>query len=136
MKADEKRQKLKQASLKHLPEFCSLFKLHVTDYRTFFKPCFQKTVCPLIFPSLFLYIPKCMNKKINLDDTVFNITEACPQIIPYLVQKGFAPLANPFMRKLMGRKISLRKALMLKKLDIQTCEAELNALIEAAHLPE
>jgi len=77
-----------------------------------------------------------MNKKINLDDTVFNITEAHPQIISYLVQKGFTPLANPVMRKLMGSKISLKKALLSKKLDVQTCEAELNALIETAHLTE
>ncbi|WP_428770115.1 ABC transporter substrate-binding protein [Treponema sp. HNW] len=77
-----------------------------------------------------------MNQKINLDDTVFALTEQYPQIVSYLVQKGFAPLSNPVMRKLMGSKISLKKALLSKNLDVESCEAELNALIETESLTE
>lgn len=81
-------------------------------------------------------IGECMNQKINLDDTVFSITEKYPQVISYLVKKGFAPLANPVMRKLMGSKISLKKALVSKGLDAGICEAELNSLIETETLTD
>lgn len=71
-----------------------------------------------------------MNKYFDMDDTVFNITEQHPELISYLVRRGFTPLGNPVMRKMMGSKISLKKALVSKGLDPETCETELIETIE------
>lgn len=65
-----------------------------------------------------------MNAFFNIDDTVFNITEDYPELLPLLVKKGFGPLANPMMRQTMGKKISLRQALTTRNLDVAECEAE------------
>ncbi|QOW60220.1 ABC transporter substrate-binding protein [Treponema pedis] len=71
-----------------------------------------------------------MNNYFNLTDTVFEVTEKYPQLIPYFVKKGFTPLNNPIMRKMMGKKISIEKALLSKKLDTEKCEAEMCAVIK------
>ena len=65
-----------------------------------------------------------------MNDTVFDITEKYPDVIPYLVQKGFTPLANPAMRRLMAKKISLQTALLSRGLDTAQCEKEIVAVIE------
>ena len=56
-----------------------------------------------------------MNDYFKITDSVFDITEKYPEIIPYLAAKGFTPLTNPVMRSLMGKKISLENALLSKK---------------------
>ncbi len=73
-----------------------------------------------------------MNKYFDRDDTVFNITEKYPQLIPFLVKKGFAPLSNPLMRKVMGKRITLRKALESRGLNLESCEDEICSLLENA----
>ena len=65
-----------------------------------------------------------------MNDTVFDITEKYPDVIPYLVQKGFTPLANPAMRELMAKQISLQTALLSRGLDTAQCEKEIVAVIE------
>ena len=65
-----------------------------------------------------------------MDESVFDITERFPETIRYLAEKGFTPLTNPLMRKIMGKKISLEKALLTKNLDIGLCEKELIEVIE------
>lgn len=71
-----------------------------------------------------------MNIYFNIDDTVFAVTERFPELIPHLVQRGFGPLANPMMRKLMGTKVSLRQAFSARNMDVDELEQELVALIE------
>ena len=67
-----------------------------------------------------------------MNETVFDVTERYPETIRYLAGKGFTPLTNPVMRKLMGKKITLEKAFLSKKLDIDLCERELVEIIEQA----
>ena len=71
-----------------------------------------------------------MNNYFNMNETVFDVTERYPETIRYLAGKGFTPLTNPVMRKLMGKKITLEKAFLSKKLDIDLCERELVEIIE------
>ena len=71
-----------------------------------------------------------MNNYFDLTETLFDITERYPETIRYFEEKGFTALANPFMRKTMGGKISLEKAFLSKKLDSALCEKELIAIIE------
>ncbi|AIW88540.1 iron ABC transporter substrate-binding protein [Treponema sp. OMZ 838] len=73
-----------------------------------------------------------MNSYFSMDETVFDVTERYPETIRYLAGKGFTPLTNPVMRKLMGKKITLEKAFLSKKLDIDLCERELVEIIEQA----
>ena len=73
-----------------------------------------------------------MNTYFTMDETVFDVTERYPEIIRYLAEKGFTPLTNPVMRKLMGKKITLGKAFISKKLDLSICEKELVEIIEHA----
>lgn len=71
-----------------------------------------------------------MNSYFDLTETLFDITERYPETIRYFEEKGFTALANPVMRKTMGGKISLEKALLSKKLDSALCEKELITIIE------
>ena len=71
-----------------------------------------------------------MNNYFTMDETVFDVTERYPETIRYLAGKGFTPLTNPMMRKLMGKKITLEKAFLSKKLDSTRCEQELVDIIE------
>lgn len=71
-----------------------------------------------------------MNKYFRMDETVFDITERYPEVIRTLAGMGFTALTNPMMRKLMGKKITLEKALASKKLDASVCEQTLVESIE------
>lgn len=71
-----------------------------------------------------------MNSYFTMDETLFAITERYPEIIRYLAGKGFTPLTNPMMRKMMGKKITLGKALASKNLDPVRCEQDLVEIIE------
>ena len=71
-----------------------------------------------------------MNNYFLMNETIFDITERYPEVIRYLAGKGFTPLTNPVMRKMMGKKITLKKALASKKLDPVRCEQELVEIIE------
>ncbi|MEL3907317.1 MAG: ABC transporter substrate-binding protein [Treponema sp.] len=71
-----------------------------------------------------------MNNYFDMNESVFDITERFPETIRYLAGKGFTPLTNPLMRKLMGKKITLEKALLSKGLDPDTCEKELIEIIQ------
>lgn len=73
-----------------------------------------------------------MNIYFNLSDTVFDVTEKYPVLTSYLVRKGFSPLTNPLMRRMMGKRITLEKALLSKKLDVALCEKEMCSIIESS----
>ena len=63
---------------------------------------------------------------ITADDKIGLIVEWFPQTLPLLIGKGFAPLANPIMRKTMARAVSVRMAAEHHQLDVDALLAELN----------
>lgn len=50
-----------------------------------------------------------MMKKIDLKKSVFALTEEYPELIPILKEIGFAGVANPVVRRTLGRKMTLPK---------------------------
>jgi hypothetical protein len=70
--------------------------------------------------------------RITADDKVGLVVEWFPQTLPVFLAKGFAPLANPIMRRTVARAISVRQAAQHHSLDVNLLVAELNAAIGAA----
>jgi len=48
-------------------------------------------------------------KEVDPDKTVFELTEAYPELIPVLKEMGFAGVSNPIARNTLGRTMTLRK---------------------------
>ena len=48
-------------------------------------------------------------KEIDLDKSVFDLTETYPELIPVLKEIGFAGITNPIARNTIGRATTLRK---------------------------
>lgn len=71
-----------------------------------------------------------MNKYFSLSDKVFDVTQRYPELLEWLADNGFANLRNDTMRKLMGSTISLENALRSKKIDLNSAEKQLVAIIE------
>lgn len=71
-----------------------------------------------------------MNQYFDMNDTVYDITEKYPQLIPYLVNLGFTPLSNEIMRKTVAKTIRLEMALKTKHIDLTTCEKQMVSVIE------
>lgn len=46
-------------------------------------------------------------KEIDLKKSVYELTEAYPELIEMLKELGFWGIANPLVRKTMGRKITI-----------------------------
>ncbi len=46
-------------------------------------------------------------KEIDLKKSVYELTEAYPELIEMLKELGFLGIANPLVRKTMGRKITI-----------------------------
>ena len=46
-------------------------------------------------------------KEIELNKNVYELTEAYPELINILKEMGFFGVANPLVRKTMGRKITI-----------------------------
>lgn len=46
-------------------------------------------------------------KEIDLKSTVYDLTETYPELIEIFKEIGFAGLANPLLRKTIGRKTTL-----------------------------
>lgn len=65
--------------------------------------------------------------RISADDKIGLIVEWFPATLPLLLSKGFAPLANPVMRRTMARAISVETAASHHGLDVEQLLAELNA---------
>ena len=64
--------------------------------------------------------------RLTADHTVGRIVEWFPQTLPMLLAKGFAPLANPIIRKTMARTITVRTAASHQGLDVDELLSELN----------
>ncbi len=70
------------------------------------------------------------NKYFSSEETVYNITEKYPELIPLLVSKGFTPLQDEKKRKLMGSRINLKNAARLKGLKVEDLMKELEAELD------
>jgi len=58
-------------------------------------------------------------KKLDVNNTLYKITEKYPEVISVLVNKGFSQLGDPTKRKLFGKQISLKQAAQLKNLNLE-----------------
>ncbi len=65
--------------------------------------------------------------RITAEDKIGLIVEWFPATLPLLIAKGFAPLANPVMRRTMARAISVKTAASHHALDVEQLLVELNA---------
>jgi ABC-type Fe3+ transport system substrate-binding protein len=70
------------------------------------------------------------NKYFSLDDTLWTITEKYPETIPVFVSQGFNQMGDSTKRKAFGGAVSLKTALTLKMLNIETFSSALVELIE------
>lgn len=50
-----------------------------------------------------------MMKKIDLEKSVYEITEEYPELIPILKEMGFLGVINPVVRKTLGKKTTIPK---------------------------
>jgi len=57
-------------------------------------------------------------RKLDVNNTLYKITENYPEVISVLVNKGFSQLGDPAKRKLFGKQISLKQAAQLKNLSL------------------
>jgi ABC-type Fe3+ transport system substrate-binding protein len=59
------------------------------------------------------------NRKLDVNDTLYKITEEEPAVIPVLVNKGFSQMNDPEKRKLFGRQITLKQAAVMKNINLE-----------------
>jgi uncharacterized protein len=57
-------------------------------------------------------------KEIDLNKSIFEITEEYPELIATLKELGFAGIAFPAVRKTLGRKTTLHKGCSKQKKDL------------------
>lgn len=66
-----------------------------------------------------------MDNQIDINKPVHELIEAHPELLDILVDFGFKPLANPAMRKTMGKVVTLKQGCHLINLPIQKLVNEL-----------
>jgi hypothetical protein len=66
--------------------------------------------------------------QITEHDRIGQIVEWFPQTLPFLIEKGFAPLANPVLRRTVARAVSVRMAAAHQQLDAGELLVELNRI--------
>lgn len=72
---------------------------------------------------------------IDMDKTIGELIAEDPQFLEFLIRNGFDQLKNPMIRRAMGGKMTLNRAIDLRKMDRAAFEAKL-AEYEAARSPE
>ncbi len=60
------------------------------------------------------------NEYINMNDTLFDITKKYPETIPIFVLKGFDQMGVLEKREKFGKSITLKNALLVKKINLET----------------
>ncbi len=58
-------------------------------------------------------------KEIDLDSTLYDMTEAYPELIPVLKDLGFAGVANPELRATHGKIMTIRKGAAAHGADLE-----------------
>jgi hypothetical protein len=66
-------------------------------------------------------------KEIDPDKSVYELTEAYPELVPLLKDLGFAGVSNPIARNTLGRATSLRKGCERQGKDLKTVAEGLEA---------
>ena len=56
---------------------------------------------------------------LSLDANVAALIDSHPEALPLLIEAGFAPLANPMLRRSLARMVTLRQACGLHKVDAE-----------------
>ncbi len=58
-------------------------------------------------------------KKININKTVYELTEEYPELIDILYNLGFAGVKNPIVRKTLGRITTLKQGIEKQKKNLK-----------------
>ncbi|WP_052465418.1 DUF1858 domain-containing protein [Thermotoga profunda] len=64
-------------------------------------------------------------KEIDLDKTIFELTDQYPELIEILAQMGFLGVKNPLIRNTLGRKTTLREGCKKQGKDLKQVVEEL-----------
>jgi len=59
-----------------------------------------------------------MMKEINLNKSVYELTESYPKLIEILKELGFLGVRNPLVRKTLGRKTTIPQGCQKQKKDL------------------
>ena len=69
------------------------------------------------------------------NETVFALTEQFPQTISVLKASGFEKITNPFLRKTLGRAMTVKKACAEQKIDFNTLRLKIEAAMKRPSSP-
>lgn len=73
------------------------------------------------------------NRHFSPEETILTITDRYPELIPFLVSKGFTPLQDEKKRKMMGGMISLKNAVRMKGLNLDGLVKEMVAELDKSY---
>ena len=73
------------------------------------------------------------NRYFSPEETILTITDRYPELIPFLVSKGFTPLQDEKKRKMMGGMISLKNAVRMKGLNLDGLVKEMVAELDKSY---
>lgn len=73
------------------------------------------------------------NRYFSPEETILTITDRYPELIPFLVGKGFTPLQDEKKRKMMGGMISLKNAIRMKGLNPDELVKEMVAELDKSY---
>lgn len=73
------------------------------------------------------------NRYFSPEETILTITDRYPELIPFLVGKGFTPLQDEKKRKMMGGMISLKNAVRMKGLNLDGLVKEMVAELDKSY---
>lgn len=66
------------------------------------------------------------------DTKIGDLLDAHPELLPTFLEAGFAPLADPVMRRTVARKVTIAHACSIHGLDLEEFLGRLRAGLEAA----
>ena len=67
-------------------------------------------------------------KELDLNKSVFDLTEQYPELIDFLKETGFAGLAFPAVRKTLGKKMTLPAGCEKQKIELAVVISQLEDL--------
>lgn len=88
----------------------------------------------LIYSKEYVIKGEIMERYININDTLYDITEKYKEALDLLISLGFDNLKDDNLRKIIGSSISLENALKSKKINVDTFMMQLNEKIENSEI--
>lgn len=64
---------------------------------------------------------------LDLRKSIYELTEAYPQLIDQLVALGFDQVTNPIVRKTVGKAMTLEKGCRMKGISLEDVQSKLEA---------